>query len=421
MNKYRKKFEKIKVYTPKKRGNEFEKLVHEVLKDADVLVKPRFRTAGNTQEIDGAIILFERIFLVEVKWEESETLAASKLYSFLGKINSKIEGTLGVFISYNELSKNFINAFRDGIRQNCLLIHGPKNIEDIIDQKIELKDFLEYAFLQSSTKGIVDAKTSEYKPLIKPKGVSKNKWLRIYSDLVGGTEADDFMACLIEAYNKDLELSQKAITLYRTIDFTPLIKKKYELLIDELYKYEKSDLLNSVAYALGSKSWGDYNDDFFLDIVKKLKNEFSSENITTIIEGLAEPFETGDYNVENEISEILDIFSGKFDEKHISILLNMYINIYADSGRRDYFPQKRFADRLFHLINRNERYKELLKDSLSIQLKNVKKRFEDWRDEDESDEDIKSSVKSSYKSTYRDVFTEFDIDFKQFFEQNYPS
>ena len=93
-----------------------------------------------SQQIDGAIEINNRIFITEVKWEKSKTLAASKLYSFLGKVNSKIDGTLGLFISYNELGNKFINSVRAGIKQNCIIINGEDNIIPIIKGEVLIKD-----------------------------------------------------------------------------------------------------------------------------------------------------------------------------------------------------------------------------------------------------------------------------------------
>ena len=128
MTKFINKFEKIKKYTARRRGLRFERLLYEIFEHDNILLEKSYKNKEGSQQIDGAIEIKNRIFLVEAKWEKSKTLAASKLYSFLGKINSKIEGTLGVFISYNELGKNFIDSTRAGIKQNCIIIHGKDNI-----------------------------------------------------------------------------------------------------------------------------------------------------------------------------------------------------------------------------------------------------------------------------------------------------
>ena len=118
------KFAKIrKSASKRRRGLRFERLFYEIFERDKILIEKSYKNKEGSQQIDGAIEINNRIFIIEVKWEKTKTLAASKLYSFLGKINSKIEGTLGVFISYNELGNNFINSTRAGIKQNCIIIN----------------------------------------------------------------------------------------------------------------------------------------------------------------------------------------------------------------------------------------------------------------------------------------------------------
>lgn len=147
-----KKFKQISKSKPKRRGAQFERLFYEVFDRENILLEKSYFNDDGSQQIDGAIEVNNRIFLTEVKWEKSETLAASKLYSFLGKINSKIEGTLGLFISYNDLSDNFINSVRAGVKQNCIILNGEENIVPIIKGDILLKDYIWYIYQQTSTR-----------------------------------------------------------------------------------------------------------------------------------------------------------------------------------------------------------------------------------------------------------------------------
>jgi hypothetical protein len=73
-------------------------------------------------------------------------MAASELYGFIGKIENKFSGTLGVFISRNELTKNFIDALNKGRRQSVIVIHG-KDIELLFSRKTPIiKEYLTYCF-----------------------------------------------------------------------------------------------------------------------------------------------------------------------------------------------------------------------------------------------------------------------------------
>jgi hypothetical protein len=106
------------------RGHKFEDLLLDLFRVYKILIRPAFHTSDNkSEQIDGAISLQGRIALVEAKWTK-ESLAASELYSFLGKVEGKFSGTIGVFISRTELSQNFISALRSGRRQRIIVIHG---------------------------------------------------------------------------------------------------------------------------------------------------------------------------------------------------------------------------------------------------------------------------------------------------------
>jgi hypothetical protein len=213
---YRKQFDVLSKLEPKPKGFAFEKLINNIFDDNEILISNSFRAAGNAQQIDGAIKINNRIFLLEVKWENSDTLAASKLYSFLGKINSKIEGTLGIFISYNTLKENFINAVRDGLRQNCLIIHGNKNIENIIDGKLQIDKYIWYLFEQASIKNRIYVDTDEFINISSQDQVKSGKkssqrkhWMKIYSNLKGSSSCPDFTAEFETLYNNNLDLSKK--------------------------------------------------------------------------------------------------------------------------------------------------------------------------------------------------------------------
>ncbi|MCZ7611786.1 MAG: hypothetical protein M5U17_16710 [Ignavibacterium sp.] len=123
------------------RGQDFEMLINDVFEEEDILLKRSYHTSDNkSEQIDGAIEILNRVILFEVKWV-AENLAASELYSFLGKIDNKLYGTLGLFISEKELSDNFLSAIARGRRRNVFIIHG-SDINLIFKKDVSLKDYL---------------------------------------------------------------------------------------------------------------------------------------------------------------------------------------------------------------------------------------------------------------------------------------
>ena len=123
------------------RGRAFESTVCDLFDIHDLLDRGSFHTeAGRAEQLDGAVSFPGFNALLEVKWVESG-LAASELFSFIGKVDGKFVGTVGIFVSYEPLSENFLNALRLGRRQSVIVIHG-EDINLIFTEDFPLKEYL---------------------------------------------------------------------------------------------------------------------------------------------------------------------------------------------------------------------------------------------------------------------------------------
>lgn len=124
------------------RGLQFESLVQDVFEVHGLLLRRSYRTQDNqSEQIDGAAHFSRRHALLESKWVESG-LAASELFAFLGKVEGKFVGTIGIFISRAELSRNFLGALRSGRRQSVMVLHD-KDIPHLFDPTFPLEEYLE--------------------------------------------------------------------------------------------------------------------------------------------------------------------------------------------------------------------------------------------------------------------------------------
>ncbi len=352
--KYLSKFEEIEKLKPKKRGFEFEKLVNKICEDRGILLSNSYKTADSEQQIDGAIEIKSKIFLVESKWEKSSTLAASKLFSFIGKINSKIDGTLGLFISYNELSDNFISVVRNGLKQTCIVIHGKDNIMDIIEEKIDIEDFIWYAFQEASTKNRESVNTSEFQSLPKKVGNQSKKivdtrWNNISSYLLDSTPPDIFSTKLESFYHKDIELSKKTLNLFPVVYTNSLRQEKYSILIKKCLSEESADFKELVIAKLCSKQWKNYVKYSFLESIEEEFDEIEPKSKNEIIKNAISLLEAnlGNYDEENNASELIQFLFKQLNEDDLKKLANAYLIIYCDSSRKDKFLQKRIANRIF--------------------------------------------------------------------------
>jgi len=417
---YRKEYERIKVLPEQQRGTEFEKLFNKICNDSGILLFDRFRTSDTSQEIDGAILIYSKVFLLEAKWEDDSTLAASKLYSFLGKINSKIEGTLGLFISHNKLKDNFVDAFRNGIRQNCILIQGQENIDDIIDQKVTIKDFIEYCYIMSSTKNRTDISTSEFislpdklKFITNKTAPVKDNWLKIYNGLIGTMSTSDFTANLENLYSPELNLSEKIVNIYNTLNLNITTQKKLDILLTKLVEKEKSNLTEIIIEKFKSDRWQKFAYQNFCDKLKELNLSIKKSEREVIVENVSKVL-NGDWEQENKASLVINIFYSQLTTSEKETLAKEFLNIYCDSSRENRFPQKQLANQIFNDLGNN--YFHIVEKTLKESINEIKDSESVWEDDANA---IKKYALSRFKSKYSKIFSDNNKDIDIFFEANY--
>ncbi len=105
----------------RRRGVEFEQVIEKLLKSEGL--QPRIRIRPEGEEIDGSFLLGARTFLLEAKWH-SDDLPASQVYAFKGKVDGKLVGTIGVFISISGYSSDAVDALSLGKALNVILFDG---------------------------------------------------------------------------------------------------------------------------------------------------------------------------------------------------------------------------------------------------------------------------------------------------------
>ncbi|KKN38718.1 hypothetical protein LCGC14_0750700 [marine sediment metagenome] len=100
------------------RGREFEKLLSKLFKLESLEPRTSYRPKG--EEIDGSFYFDGKFFLLEAKWRAKPT-PSSQIFAFKGKVNGKLIGTLGVFVSIAGYSKDAANAVVLGQDINIIL------------------------------------------------------------------------------------------------------------------------------------------------------------------------------------------------------------------------------------------------------------------------------------------------------------
>lgn len=135
--KVRQEYFRILRMSPQKRGYGIETLMYELFDLFDLDPKASFKIAG--EQIDGSFSFEGTDFLVEAKWEDQPT-ARIELDSFHGKIQRKLENTLGLFLSINGFSSESVKAYTGG-RALMLLMDGA-DLMAILEGRIDLVTLL---------------------------------------------------------------------------------------------------------------------------------------------------------------------------------------------------------------------------------------------------------------------------------------
>ena len=105
----------------RRRGFAFERLLNGLFALEGLDPRTGYRPEG--EQIDGSIYLDGRVFLIEAKWH-ADPLPASTLYQFKGKVDGKLAGTIGIFISMSGYAEQAVDALVLGKDLNIVLFDG---------------------------------------------------------------------------------------------------------------------------------------------------------------------------------------------------------------------------------------------------------------------------------------------------------
>ena len=131
------------------RGRKLEKILWEMFEEAGFRPRLSYRPAG--EEIDGSIWLHGRTVLIEAKWTK-DPHPASSLYQFRGKVDGKLVGTLGLFISIAGFSTDAVDALVAGKELNLILADGD-DLRQIVNGQMSVTDALDLKFRAAGDAG----------------------------------------------------------------------------------------------------------------------------------------------------------------------------------------------------------------------------------------------------------------------------
>lgn len=373
------------------RGLKFEKLINEIMIDEGISLTGGYHTADKrSEQIDGAIEINHRIFLLEVKWVASN-LAASELFAFLGKIENKFNGTLGVFISRNQLTENFINALNRGRRQSVIVLHGD-DIESIFASDFRFKDYITEAFRILSFNNISHYPVKKYledKKEKVPDAPAENS-LKEVKDfinqflLTGRLDRDSLML--------ELNLGKKEIydPVYSYVVNTfwsvwsnglkhPFNFDSADNFIIFLESYEPGQVtVKKEAEKYYSKLLPQYFDiysrEIFIQMFSKEYVNLPEDNRHRFEEFIMSKSKDvlNDWNKENALTDVVSPIWGNLTSQTKEILSDFYLDIYI-STRADKFAQKAFS---MVLVSSGKISRNTIKRWLDEKLERAKKSYD---------------------------------------------
>jgi hypothetical protein len=123
--------------SPQTRGFELEKVMYDLFELFDLDPKASFKNLG--EQIDGAFSLEGTDYLFEAKWQK-EIVNKADLVVFSDKVNTKLENTLGVFLSINGFSVDGVTAHQAG-GTSIILMDGA-DLMAVLEERIDFVSLL---------------------------------------------------------------------------------------------------------------------------------------------------------------------------------------------------------------------------------------------------------------------------------------
>lgn len=135
----------------RRRGFDFERLLNKLFNHEQLEPRTGYRPLG--EQIDGSFYLDGRIYLLEAKWH-ADPLPASTLYQFKGKVEGKLVGTIGIFISMSGYAEDAVDALVLGKTLNIILL-DKRDLDAAIARNIGFTNVLKLKLRKAAEEGAV--------------------------------------------------------------------------------------------------------------------------------------------------------------------------------------------------------------------------------------------------------------------------
>jgi hypothetical protein len=144
--------------TPQKRGYAFETFLRDLFNVFGLEAREPFRLKG--EQIDGSFLLQGQTYLVEAKWQDTQTGVAD-LHTFHGKLEQKAAWTRGLFVSHSGFTEDGLAAFGRGKRAICM---DGLDLFDTLSRELPLNHVLEKKVRRAAETGLPFARVRDLFP-----------------------------------------------------------------------------------------------------------------------------------------------------------------------------------------------------------------------------------------------------------------
>lgn len=131
LDELRLEFEQLRRLDPQPRGYELEKILPRLFMLFDIDARGSFRITG--EQIDGAFSFDGTDYIVEAKWQAAPVTLAD-VRAFVGKVNQRLDNTLGLFLSMNGFQENAITILNGQGRSQVILMDGSDLMAVLLDR-----------------------------------------------------------------------------------------------------------------------------------------------------------------------------------------------------------------------------------------------------------------------------------------------
>ncbi len=130
-------FDLVGSSNPQNRGYKLEIVIKDLFELFDLDPKASLKIVG--EQIDGAFTFDNTDYILEAKWHK-KPIAIDALDAFGGKLNRRLENTLGLFISINGFSEDAIQAYSTG--RGLMILMDGSDLMAILEGRIDLIQLL---------------------------------------------------------------------------------------------------------------------------------------------------------------------------------------------------------------------------------------------------------------------------------------